>query len=688
VTPAAAVDATTGLRRLFGFSEFRPGQREAVDAVIAGRDVLAVMPTGSGKSLCYQLPALLGGGLTLVVSPLIALMEDQYAALRNRGLEGVEMISSSMSGGAVAATLERVADGSARLVYVAPERFSSRRFLEAIGAAGVSRLAVDEAHCLSEWGHDFRPDYLRLADVRERLGSPPTIALTATATDRVSKDIVRALRLRDPVSLRTGFDRPNLAFAVVPVAGDHAKPAVLARLLAAPGALPAVVYCGRRRTCEEVAETLAAGGIAAAPYHAGLSGERRTATLDAFLAGDLDAVAATTAFGMGIDKADVRSVVHWSIPASPEEYYQQAGRAGRDGEPARCTLLYSPRDKGLIVFFINRAKLGAGDLEAVHRSLRAGADEAGVFRAAESAVPGEEPRVAVAALERAGALELFPAPSGTFAGRLTDAKLSRVHLAAALVAGKRVERQRWDRLKAIDAYATATECRRVALLRYFGDRPSEPRLDPCCDRCGGIVDAGRPAVTVVTADAGRPAAGGEAAVLQAVDETGGSVGRTRLSQILRGSAGRALRAAGHDRLPSYGALSGWTDARVLDRIDSLIDIGRLEKTGGRYPLVRRPGARRPAASARDAELRAQIADLGRRRDPDGIPFLERVLAAAEHDDQRRLAARALGEIGAERTRAALEAALDDRSAEVRDAARAALERLGQPSARPDQDPSV
>jgi ATP-dependent DNA helicase RecQ len=670
------IDAAAGLRQLFGFSEFRPGQREAVDAVIAGRDVLAVMPTGSGKSLCYQLPALLSDGVTLVVSPLIALMEDQYAALRNRGLEGVEMLTSSMSPEAVEAALRRIGDGEARLVYVAPERFSSRRFLDAIGAVGVARLAVDEAHCLSEWGHDFRPDYLRLADVRERLGSPPTIALTATATGRVSKDIVAALRLRDPVMPRTGFDRPNLAFSVVPVAGDHAKPATLMRLLQAPGALPAVVYCGRRRTCEEVAEALVAGGIKAAVYHAGLAGGRRTATLDAFLAGDLDVVAATTAFGMGIDKADVRSVVHWALPASPEEYYQQAGRAGRDGEPARCTLLYSPRDKGLIVYFINRAKLDGGDLEAVHSSLAGVADAGGVFRAAERTLPCEEPRAAVAALERAGALELFPAPMGTYAGRLADTRLSRRHLAAAMIASKRVERQRWDRLKAIDAYATSDGCRREALLGYFGDRPSEPKPDPCCDRCGWAPVLG---VETVAREPVRPArlpsgAGVEDAVLAAVDDTGGSVGRTRLSQILRGASGKALRAAGHDALPSYGALAGMTDHDVLDQLDRLIASGVLEKTDGYYPLVRRPTAapRRSAATARDAALREQIADLGRRRDRDGVAFLARVLAAAERDDQRALAAAALGEIGDPRARPALTAALDDSSADVRRAAAAAV----------------
>jgi ATP-dependent DNA helicase RecQ len=676
---ASAADASAGLQRLFGYAEFRPGQREAVDAVLAGRDVLAVMPTGSGKSLCYQLPALLSEGVTLVVSPLIALMEDQHAALRNRGLEGVEMLSSSMAPAAVDAALRRITEGAARLVYVAPERFSSRRFLEAIGAARVARLAVDEAHCLSEWGHDFRPDYLRLADVRERLGSPPTIALTATATNRVSRDIVSALRLRRPVMLRTGFDRRNLAFGVVPVAGDHAKPAMLMRLLGAPGALPAVVYCGRRRTCEEVAEALSAGGIRAAAYHAGLSGERRSATLDAFLAGELEAVAATTAFGMGIDKPDVRSVVHWALPASPEEYYQQAGRAGRDGDPARCTLLYSPRDKGLIVFFINKAKFGGGDFSGVHRRLAEAADAHGVFRIPEREVPAGEPRAAVAALERAGALELFPAPMGTFAGRLADAKLSRAHLAAALVAGKRVERQRWDRLKAIDGYATSDRCRRETLLRYFGDAPAQPLPEPCCDRCGWAPVAGEEASPMAAAAA--PRGGGapppEAAILQAVDETAGSVGRTRLSQILRGASGRALRAAGHDALGSYGALAGMTDADVLAAIDRMIAAGTLEKTEGFYPLVRRPAAasRRAAATARDAALQAQIAELGRRRDREGVPFLARVLAAAERDEQRRLAAVALGEIGDGRARPALVGALDDAAESVRRAAAAALDAL-------------
>jgi ATP-dependent DNA helicase RecQ len=572
---ATAHDLSAELQRLFGFPAFRPGQLDAVEGTMAGRDVLAIMPTGSGKSLCYQLPALLDNGVTLVVSPLIALMQDQCSALRARGHHDVEMIASSMTGEAVSAALQRIASGQTRLVYVAPERFSSRRFLDAIGEADVTRLAIDEAHCLSEWGHDFRPDYLRLADVRARLGSPPTLALTATATPRVARDIVQALGLRDPVMARTGFDRPNLFFEVVHVAGDAGKPRMLLAHLKDRSRLPAVIYCGRRKTCEEVAAHLLADGISAAPYHAGLPPDQRTRTLNEFLAGELQAVTATTAFGMGIDKADVRSVVHWTIPSSPEEYYQQAGRAGRDGLPAICTLLYSAADKGLVVFFIERARLSSQQLEHVHRVLSGRADPGGVFAVMESELPVDEPRIAVAVLERAGAVELFPARNGTVSGRLAAPALSRAHLAAAMVAMKRQENLRWERLKAMDGYAAGERCRRAALLGYFGDTP-DPRPDElCCDNHGD-----RAARSPLAVDE-------RAVVLQAVDETGGAVGRTRLAQVLRGGRGRDLLAAGHHRLASYGELSHRTEKHVLAEIDSLIAEGVLTKSEGRYPLVGR-----------------------------------------------------------------------------------------------------
>jgi ATP-dependent DNA helicase RecQ len=278
---------------------------------------------------------------------------------------------------------------------------------------------------------------------------------------------------------------------------------------------------------------------------------------------------------MGIDKADVRSVVHWTIPASPEEYYQQAGRAGRDGAPAVCTLLYCGADKGLIAYFIERSKLEPGQLEGVHSVLARAADPTGVFAVSARDLQVDEPQIAVAVLERAGALELFPARAGTFAGRLAAPSLNRAHRSAALVAMRQQERLRWDRLKAIDRYASGDRCRRAELLGYFGDQPA-PRPDElCCDNHG-------------TRTASAFEVDERAAVMRAVDETRGAVGRTRLTQVLRGGRSRDLVAAGHHRLESHGELAHRTESHVLELIDGLIAEGVLEKTDGRYPLVRRP----------------------------------------------------------------------------------------------------
>jgi ATP-dependent DNA helicase RecQ len=373
----------------------------------------------------------------------------------------------------------------------------------------------------------------------------------------------------------TGFDRPNLFFEVIRAAGQRGKERMLQAALRDESRLPAVVYCGRRRTCEEVAAALLGAGISAAPYHAGLPSAQRTRTLEEFLAGQVQVVTATTAFGMGIDKRDVRSVVHWTLPASPEEYYQQAGRAGRDGLPARCSLLYSAADKGLIAFFIERARLDAAALQRVHAALAARTSPAGIFSIMEGEVPADDPRVAVAVLERAGALELFPARGGSIGGRLAAPQLGRAHLAAAMVAMKRHENQRWDRLRAIDGYASGEACRRAVLLGYFGDTPAPRPEEECCDAHGQRT----------------PLADDErAAVLAAVDQTRGTVGRTRLSQILRGGRSRALQDAGHQKLPSYGALVHLTEAEVLATVDAMIGEGLLEKTQGRYPLVRRGGS--------------------------------------------------------------------------------------------------
>lgn len=346
-----------------GFASWRPGQREAVEAALEKRDSLIVMPTGGGKSLCYQLPGLATEDLTIVVSPLIALINDQWQRLTAAG-HPVAMISSGMSAEAARAALDQVRGGAARIVYCSPERFASTVFLEALAQRRIDLLAVDEAHCVSEWGHDFRPDYLRLPEIAERLGRPTVMACTATATKAVAAEIVARFGLREPLQVRSGFDRPNLSFDVVPLEGKGSMARRLALLeagLGDPANRPAIVYCGTRRDTDELAAHLRERGLRALAYHAGIEAEGRSAAQASFMRGETEIVVATNAFGMGVDKADVRSVWHMTIPTSLEAYYQEAGRGGRDGLPARAVLLAMKSDLGRLVRF-NEQRSGDPDL--------------------------------------------------------------------------------------------------------------------------------------------------------------------------------------------------------------------------------------------------------------------------------------------------------------------------------------
>jgi ATP-dependent DNA helicase RecQ len=344
-----------------GYEGFRPGQREPVEAALAGRDSLVVMPTGGGKSLCYQLPGLAAEPLTIVVSPLIALMADQWRRLLDGGHPAV-MIASGLPDDVARDAFARIRDGRARIAYCSPERFASDFFMGAIARRRVDLFVVDEAHCISEWGHDFRPDYMELPGVIERLGRPAVMACTATATPAVQAEITRRLGLRDPLVVRAGFDRPNLSFDVVRFEGRGSKGRKLALLrhgLADPANRPAIVYCGTRRDTEEVAAALRDGGLPAAGYHAGMEPDERASAQHRFMTGDAEVICATTAFGMGVDKADVRSVWHWAVPTSVEGYYQEAGRAGRDGLPSRAVLLAGRSDLGRLIRFIERNEADA-----------------------------------------------------------------------------------------------------------------------------------------------------------------------------------------------------------------------------------------------------------------------------------------------------------------------------------------
>jgi ATP-dependent DNA helicase RecQ len=353
------------LKHHFGYDSFRPLQREIVEATLAGDDALALLPTGGGKSLCYQLPALLAPGLTLVVSPLIALMKDQVDALNANGVAAT-FLNSSLEGYATAQRIDALDRGEFRLLYVAPERLAIPSFLEGLDRWKLARIAVDEAHCVSEWGHDFRPEYRRIAALRERYPKVPFVAVTATATDRVREDIERFLKLRAPKRFVAGFNRPNLRYAV------FEKTEAAKQLLAwctQRSTESGIVYVASRQSAEDLAARLSSAGIPSLPYHAGLTPRERVRNQELFIRDEIRTICATIAFGMGIDKPNVRYVVHYDVPKNVEGYYQETGRAGRDGLPSECALFFSGGDAAKQRHFIRQIE-DTQERERAERSLR------------------------------------------------------------------------------------------------------------------------------------------------------------------------------------------------------------------------------------------------------------------------------------------------------------------------------
>lgn len=565
------------LNRHFHFDRFRPGQKEVIEAVLAGGDVLAVMPTGSGKSLCYQLPALLLPGLTLVISPLVALMKDQVDNLHEKNLFQATMINSQLSLEEYQVRMQGIRRGQYKLIYVAPERLRNKYFAELTSELGIELLVVDEAHCVSQWGHDFRPDYLWIRDFYGQLPQRPRImALTATATPAVQRDILNQLGIPGAGMVAASSDRPNLYISAKRIAGEREKQAALREFLGGRQG-SGIIYAATRKESEAVAvwvrEVL---GISSACYHAGLASAERARVQDAFIGEEVRVVVATNAFGMGIDKANIRYVLHYNLPASLEAYYQEIGRAGRDGLPAQCLLLFSLKDKRLQEWII--------DNDAVTRD-----DLASFWRFCARYVNGGRAAVPLAELEQAGLHETKQRLVVSMLERLQAVKLAdrdgeflylepgpqRPGPSAVQSVLQEVENRlayRKDKLSAVMNWANTTRCRRDLLLEYFGEKP-EGKADPCCDNClaaaaGGLEFSKEPLE-----------------VLACVAELPRGVGRKKLADILRGASSGGMSAFGYDRLIYYRSLPGKGGKTILEMIDRLLGDGYLALKGSEYPVV-------------------------------------------------------------------------------------------------------
>ena len=591
--PATEDRLDAALQRHFGFDDFRPGQRKIVESVLAGRSTVAILPTGGGKSLCYQLPALLREGVTIVVSPLIALMQDQVDQLHARGILHATALNSSLSRAEIEQRFQQLAEQRLKLLYVAPERFAAPGFIDLLTRVSVSLFVVDEAHCVSHWGHDFRPDYLYLRSAITSIQPKVVLALTATATPAVRREIAVQLGLIDPFLLVNSFDRPNLFFSVVPCT-TKAKPGTLVALLQGTSG-SCIVYVARQRDAEELAALLNQHEVKAVPYHAGLGAHIRRTNQQAFLQGKVRIIVATVAFGMGIDKPDVRAVIHYQHPGSLEAYYQEAGRAGRDGEPAQCLLLFDKRDSGLQRFFIQQRYPTGGEVREIYRLLRTGLSP----REISGRVPelsDEKVNVALTVLEDKGCIER---QAQTVRLR-TDESPQDLRLDFSFL--KQRQQADYRRLGEMLDYLTTTACRRVAILRYFGERVPVGKNCGQCDLCTR---------GTATAQAPLPAIPGaldsQDVILGAVrDLQRRKMGRSGIAQVLAGSRSRKMKQLGLDESPLYGKLTRLTQDQIVEQIDSLIQTGQLRLIPGQYPSVILAS---PAVQKKSGQTTAQIANV-------------------------------------------------------------------------------
>lgn len=602
---------TEALKKYFSHGRFRKPQGEIVVSIVSGSDTLAIMPTGGGKSLCYQLPAMLLDGVTIVISPLIALMKDQVDALRARGIPA-DMINSSQSWERQSEALEALAAGRLKLAYIAPERFRARSFIRALSGVKISLFAVDEAHCISQWGHDFRPDYMRLGETLERLGRPVCAAFTATATPEVREDISRQLMLRDPAVYVSGFARPNLSFNVREVSSKAEKVSRICELAECGGA--GIVYCATRKSAEFLSERLAGRGIDHTLYHGAMSPQQRDKSQDDFISGRKNIAVATNAFGMGIDRPDIRFVCHYELPGSVEALYQESGRAGRDGLESRCEMLMMYSDKRVQEFFIEGSNPSPDFIRSVYRAIKRNADESasclldietiadiaagqpalrrGAKRAGGTA--GANPMAvssALSILRKRGYVERFDVPGSRTRGtRLPDPDIEPEDIV--FPPGMLEEKRRRDEAKLRDviAYAYAKDCRQRWILNYFGEKGAES----CgkCDNCvsaAGISDAQMRELSPLELTVVRKALSGVVRLSRRVGPRAWlpRFGKGMIVKSLVGSSDARIRQLGLERISTHGILKIFGKKFVNSLFDALADSGLVETSlEGEYPLLR------------------------------------------------------------------------------------------------------
>lgn len=574
------------LRDVFGFDAFLSGQQEIVSHILDGRDGLAVMPTGGGKSLCYQLPGLVKEGVTLVVSPLIALMKDQVDALQARGVKAA-VINSSQTWDQQKEILDATRAGEIKLLYIAPERFRAGSFTSAMAGVPIAMLAIDEAHCLSQWGHDFRPDYLRLGRARQDLGNPQCVAFTATATPIVRRDILKVLALENPFETITGFSRPNLSFNITAVSKKTEKYARLREIIAEYKT--GIVYCATRKKVDEVSETLASWGLHVAAYHGGMTLQERDRVQESFISKKKDIAVATNAFGMGIDRSDVRFVAHFEVPGSVEAFYQEAGRAGRDGEAAWCELLWNFADTRTQEFFLEGVNPGPGVVRDLYRWLQSTADsQSEIYRSLDEMKDelgvsnGMAVGSALQLLARGGYVQRFDVPGQRLRGtRLL--KPSESLEIDEIAMEEKAARDR-EKLDSMIALCESGGCRQEWILDYFGEEGVECGTCDVCKsgRSGARRELAEKELLIV-----RKALSGVARMSTRRGKTWeAKFGRGKIILMLAGSQSQEIMNAGLNRLTTYGLLKGEGAAFLNELFPALADAGLVQTVRkGDYPLL-------------------------------------------------------------------------------------------------------